>query len=98
MRDVQASRSEGVDTMTTTLARPVSTSAEVKRFMEDARRRMNHEFGYWLPNARRSHTFVYPSCAITIYGPGLLHNGLVDYTGDLGQFQAYIGKNIGKVF
>jgi hypothetical protein len=83
---------------TAKVARPVKPDSEVRRYMEDARRRMRHDHGYWLPPARKSHEYTYPSCVVTIYGPGFLHNGLVDYKGELGERQAYIGKGIGKIW
>lgn len=84
--------------MTPRLARSVTPDADVRRCMEDARRRMRQECGYWLPPARRSFVFTADDYTITIYGPGLLHNGLADYQGKHGHKQAYVNKEIGKVF
>jgi hypothetical protein len=80
------------------LSRPVSPDADVRRIMGDARRRMRHDCGYWLPPARRSYVYTDANYTVTIYGPGLVHNGLADYQGPHGHKQAYIGKTIGKVF
>jgi hypothetical protein len=80
------------------LARTVTPDTDVRRYMEEARRRMRQECGYWLPPARRSYVCDLGEVTVTIYGPGLVHNGLADYKGPHGHKQAYVNKEIGKVF